>query len=178
MKFRTRKSLSATLVLPLLATSLCVTLPSVAHAEEAAKPAKATRAKSHTETGQVTEATATSLKYTGKEGPRDIALTDKTEITRVETGLSVADLKAGDTLALTVPGTNGRANVQSLAPLTLQFDNATITFSNADKAKFNRVTKISATDLAAGQDIKVVALIQADGSSTARTVQQTVGKTK
>lgn len=173
MKTVFSKQLLLALALPLFAASVNMPFPSVVHAEEAVKPAKTPRAKARVSSGSVTQATATSLKLDTQEGAQDITLTNKTDIARLETGLSASDLKVGDTLALVLAGTSGRPTVQSLTPLTLQFDNASVTFSNTGKTKFSRYTKLSATDLVAGQQVKVTATPRPDGTAVARNVYVT-----
>jgi hypothetical protein len=161
-----RKQLMLALTLPFFAAAVTLPTTDVVHA------AKAPRAKARAVVGAIAQASATSLTVDGQE----IALNDKTEIGRIDAGVLASDLKVGDTLVLALPGTSGRPTVQSIAPLTLQFDNASITFTNSPKAKFSRYTKIAAADLAAGQQVKVVAVPGADGALSARTVQITGAK--
>lgn len=146
----------------------------VAAPTEGTKPIKAAKApkpKSRTIEGTFSLANATTVRLKSKDGESNISLVPATEYWRIQTGLSVADLKVGDTVKFTLKGTDDMATVQSLAPLTLKFaDIATLTLDKIGRTKFDRVTKLEATDLVAGQNAKVASNLFPDGKLEAREV--------
>jgi hypothetical protein len=80
-------------------------------------------------------------------------------------------LKVGDTVRFPLKGTDGLPTIQSLTPLTLKFgDEATLTLNQTEKMKFDLVTKITAAELATGQEVKIASNVFADGKMEAREV--------
>lgn len=86
-------------------------------------------------------------------------------------GVSAADLKVGETVRMNLPGTDDMGRVESLSPLTLKFGgNATLSYGQDSKVKFERISKITATDVVAGQKGKVAGNVYPDGRIEAREV--------
>lgn len=142
-----------------------------APAAKTEKPAKAPKPKSKTADGTIATASATQVKLTTKEGEVVANLVPATEYWRIQEDVKATDLKTGDTIKFPLRGTNGLPTVQSLAPLTLTFaDMATLTLNKTEKMKFDIVTKITATEIAAGQTAKVASNVFEDGRTEAREV--------
>ena len=138
---------------------------------KAPKAAKAPKPKSKTVEGTFSAANATMVKLKAKDGEMNVNLVPTTEYWRIQTGLAVNELKVGDMVKFTLKGTDDMATVQSLAPLTLKFsDIATLTIDKIGRIKFDRVSKLAATDLTAGQEAKVASNLFADGKLEAREV--------
>jgi len=143
------------------------------------KPAKAPKPKSKLIQGSFSQANATGVKVTTKDGEMSVSLTPKTEYWRIEEGLAAADLKVGEMVKFSLKGTDDMATVQSLAPLALKFGEiATLTFAQTSKMKFDRVNKLMATDLVAGQMTKAYTNLMPDGKMEAREVWVIVKPTK
>lgn len=135
------------------------------------KIAKAHKPKSKTAEGSFTSANETVVKLKVKDGEMNINLVPTTKYWRIQKGLAVTSLKAGDMVKFSLKGTDNMATVQSLAPLTLKFsDIATLTLDKIGRTKFDRVTKLAAADLVAGQNAKVASSLFADGKLEAREV--------
>lgn len=151
-------------------------------ATPAAKPekaAKAPKAKSKMIEGSFAQANANSVRVTTKDGAMNVSLTPKTEYWRIEGGLAATDLKVGEMVKFSLRGTDGMATVQSLAPLALKFgEMATLNFVQAPKIKFERVNKLTATDLVAGQTTKAYTSVMPDGKMEAREVWVIIEKPK
>jgi Cu/Ag efflux protein CusF len=140
-------------------------------ATKAVKPARAPKPKSKTAEGTFAVVSATQVKLTTKAGELASNLVPTTEYYRLNEDVAVADLKTGDMVKFPLRGTDGLPTVQSVAPLTLKFgDEATLTFTKSDKMKLDRVTKITATDLAVGQEARVASNLFDDGHMEAREV--------
>ena len=135
------------------------------------KTTKAPKPKSRTAEGTFTSANATMVKLKAKDGEMNVNLVPATKYWRLQTGLAMADLQVGDMVKFSLKGTDGMATVQSLAPLTLKFaDVATLTLDKIGRMKFDRVSKLTANELAAGQEAKVASNLFADGKLEAREV--------
>lgn len=135
------------------------------------KTVKAPKPKQKTAEGTLTQANATMVKLKAKDGEMSVNLVPATEYWQIQTGLPSSELKVGDMVKFTLKGTKGMATIQSLAPLTLKFDDvATLTIDKIGRTKFDRVTKLQADDLTADQQAKVVSSVFADGKMEAREV--------
>ena len=136
-----------------------------------AKTDKAPRPKSKTLMGTFSQADATAVKIKGKTEEVSYSLVPSTVYWRTQRGVSAADLKVGETVRMNLPGTDDMARVESLSPLTLKFgDDTTLIYAKPARMKFERVTKIAATDVVAGQTGKVAGNVYPDGRVEAREV--------
>ena len=135
------------------------------------KTAKAPRLRSKTLEGTFAQASATSVKVQGKSEAMTAALVPTTAYWRTQKGVAAGDLKVGDTIKMNVPGTDDMGRVESLFPLTLKFgENATVIFNTTGRMKFERVSKITPTDLVTGQKGKIASNIYPDSRIEAREV--------
>ena len=153
--------------------------PTTTTATKPAKAVKEPKPKSKTANGTIAQASATQVKLTTKDGEVTANLVPTTQYWRVQESVKATDLKTGDTVKFPLKGTNGLPTVQGLAPLTLTFgDMATLTITKTEKMKFDLVTKIAATELAAGQSAKVASSVFPDGHMEAREVWVEVAPVK
>jgi Cu/Ag efflux protein CusF len=152
-----------------------VSVSSAAPQAKAENAVKAVKSKSKTVSGAVALADANQVKLTTKEGDVLVNLVPTTQYYRVQSGVPVAEIKVGDVVKFALKSTDGMPTVQSLAPLTLKFgEDATLVFTKSDKMKFDRVSKIAATDLTVGQEAKVASNLFPDGKMEAREVWVTI----
>jgi len=147
--------------------------------ENKPKATKAAKPRSKTAEGTFSSANATMVKLNVKGVEMNVNLVLTTEYWRIQTGLPVSALKVGDMVKFTLKGTDDMATVQSLAPLTLKFEDvATLTIDKIGRMKFDRVAKLTATDLVAGQEAKVASNVFPDGKMEAREVWVVIKPTK
>jgi len=163
-------------VAPIMALTLGITSMNVATAQNKPK-AKATKAiktektKSKTIYGTFSQASATGVKIKSNKEEMSANLVPATIFWRYQRGVSAADLKVGETVRMNLPGTDDMGRVESLSPLTLKFGgNATLSYGQDSKVKFERISKITATDVVAGQKGKVAGNVYPDGRIEAREV--------
>jgi hypothetical protein len=133
--------------------------------------AKTERPKSKTLMGTFSQADATAVKIKGKTEEVSYSLVPSTVYWRAQRGVSPADLKVGETVRMNLPGTDDVARVESLSPLTFKFgEDATLIYGQPARMKFERITKITATDIVVGQTGKVAGNVYPDGRIEAREV--------
>lgn len=132
--------------------------------------AKTEKTRSKTVTGTFSQADATAAKIKGSSEEVSYVLVPTTVYWRLQRGVSPADLKVGETVSIDVPGTSQIGRVESLSPLTLKFDNATLTYEKTDHVKFERIAKITAADVVVGQKGKIAGNVYPDGRIEAREV--------
>ena len=141
------------------------------NAPEKTTKAKTERPRSKTLMGTFSRADATALTIKGTKEEMSANLVPTTVFWRTQKGVAPADLKIGEIVKLNLAGTDDMGRVESLSPLTLKFgDNATLIYDKPGKTKFERISKITATDVIAGHKGKVAGNVYADGRIEAREV--------
>jgi hypothetical protein len=163
------------LIIPALAATFGIAgmNPVTAQPKTAAGTAKTKteKPKSKTLMGTFSQADATAVKVKGKTEEVSYSLVPSTVYWRAQRGVSPADLKVGETVRMNLPGTDDVARVESLSPLTFKFgEDATLIYGKPARMKFERITKITATDIVAGQTGKVAGNVYPDGRIEAREV--------
>ncbi len=142
-----------------------------AEAPTKAKITKSEKPKSKTLLGTFSKADAKAVNVKGKSEELNYSLVPSTVYWRTQKSVSASDLKVGETVKMNLPGTDDIGRIESVSPLTLKFgDNATLTYTNTRRMKFERVSKITATDLVAGQKGKIAGNVYPDGRIEAREV--------